>query len=182
MVTVSHLVVFPRKREAISQGNKVSLSAISHPRSSRASYSCRRRRVKVCAFHPNISRSGGLRRSHRMHRVSGNCKRRWVSLKKRGAQRDSRTRVVGSESSMVVAFCGDLCGLPQGRASRPTPRFNRRGEKDLSPFGGREGGGVRVEKRAEIPPLGLSDCRTFLHLIGSRRAKITKQTGLLLAA
>ena len=49
--------------------------------------------------------------------------------------------------------------------------------------------GVREEaegrgeaKRIKIPPLGLSDCWTFLLLIGSSRAKITQQTRLLLAA
>lgn len=99
------------------------------------------------------------------------------------AQSESRTRVIGRRASLVAAFCGDLCALPLGRASRPTPRFSTRAEKDLSPFGGRGEGGVRRRKeRLQIPPLGLSDRRTFLHLIGSRRAKITQQTRLLLAA
>lgn len=46
---------------------------------------------------------------------------------------------------------------------------------------GRERQKKRKEK-LEVPPLWLSDRRTFLHLIGSRRGKITQQTGVLLAA
>lgn len=85
-----------------------------------------------------------------------------VSLRKRGVRKwDSHTRVFGLEGSMVAAFWWDLCSLPLGRASRPTLRFNRRGEKDLSPFGGREGGG-ESGKNTPDPASGAVRLQDFL--------------------
>ena len=76
--------------------------------------------------------------------------------------------------------------------SSPGPRVTanseiqqKRRKRPLSIWRQRRRRGENREKKKkglEIPPLGLSDCRTFLHLIGSRRAKITQQTRLLLAA
>lgn len=73
--------------------------------------------------------------------------------------------------------------------SSPGPRVTanseiqqKRRKRPLSIWRQRRRRGEKKKKRLKIPPLGLSDCRTFLHLIGSRRAKITQQTRLLLAA
>lgn len=150
----------------ISEENQVCLSLIPDPRST--SYSCLRRRVRVCAFHSNISRIWRSPTIPHFHAV------RW---KVRDIRR--RSGCCGNvDPSVAEAFC-DLCGPSSGRATRRSLRDSIDVKKDHSPFGEGEEG---VAKPLEIPPPGLSDGRGSWALIGSRRAKITQQTRLLLAA
>lgn len=145
MVTVSHFIVFPPKRVAISQGNKVSLSEISHPWS-RTSYSCWRRRVKVCAFHPNISWSGGLRRFHRIHRVSSKS----VFLSKSELRRVIPIHKSSDEKARWSSHSGEIYVVFPW-AARHGQLWDSivEGEKDLSPFGGWKEEGWKWKKKKE---------------------------------
>jgi len=104
----------------ISKENQVCLSLSPDPRST--SYSCLRRRVRVCAFHSNISRTWRSPTIPHFHAV------RW---KVRDLRRRSG-RCCGNVDLLVAeAFC-DLWGPSSGRTTRRSLRFNRCEKRSLS--------------------------------------------------
>lgn len=143
-------MVFPRKRVAIS---KVSLSVISHPRST-TSYSCWRRRVKVCAFHPNISWSGGLRRFYWVSRKSTNkagfsqketCAK-WFPHRSRWLGKlDGRGILLEIYVVFPWAARHGQFWVSTEEEKRPLSIWRQRGRR----------GAKREEKRTEIPPSGV---------------------------
>lgn len=131
----------------ISEENQVCLSLILDPRST--SYSCLRRRVRVCAFHSNISRIWRSPTIPHFHAV------RW---KVHDIRRRSGRCCGNVDLSVAEAFC-DLWGPSSGRATRRSLRDSIDVKKDHSPFGEGEEG---VAKTARNPASGAVRWPGFL--------------------